>query len=45
MNRDSVKLIAERYNATRKGLFIFISAERSIIPVLQKYSDLKEEAE
>lgn len=47
-NRDSVKLIAEQYHRQRKGgLFVFISAEASIVPLkpFQRYADTKREAE
>lgn len=47
-NRDSVKLIAEKYHLQKKrGLMVFISAEASIIPFssFQKYSQTKREAE
>ncbi|CDW88623.1 UNKNOWN [Stylonychia lemnae] len=50
MNRDSCKLMAEHFNNAckkqdKKGHFVFISASKSITPVLQKYSDMKEQAE
>jgi hypothetical protein len=38
-------LVAKKYDLTRRGLFVFISAEPSILPMLSKYSDLKLEAE
>lgn len=42
--------MAEHYNnslkkANAKGHFVFISAERSLVPLLQRYSEMKEQAE
>lgn len=50
LNRDSVKLLAEHYIralTSKKGLFVFVSAEPSILPgnPFWKYARTKQEAE
>ena len=47
LNRDACKLIAEHYNNSLKkanlsGHFVFISAERSLAPLLTRYFEMKE---
>ena len=47
INRDSCKLIAEHFNnackqQNRKGHFVFLSAARSIAPMLTRYTVMKE---
>ena len=50
LNRDACKLIAEHYNNGRKGEnksghFVFISASKTIAPMLSKYIEMKEQSE
>ncbi len=49
-NRDACKLIAEHYNNARRNLdkpghFVFLSASKSIAPMLSRYTEMKEQAE
>ena len=47
LNRDACKMMAEYYNNARKsenrtGHFVFLSAAKTIAPMLSKYIEMKE---